>query len=59
MSYIIGAIREVDFVKDLGAVLLDGVHLHQVWRKLPVLLTDGEKINKEITAPSIITQDDS
>lgn len=43
MSYIADVIRVVDFVEDLRAVLLDGVHLHQVGRKLPVLLTEDKK----------------
>lgn len=44
VSYISHVIRVVDFVEDLRAVLLDGVHLHQVGRKLPVLLTEDKKI---------------
>lgn len=43
MSYIIAVIWEVDFVEDLGAVLLDGVHLYHMGRKLPGLLTEGTK----------------
>lgn len=43
VSYIFSAIRVVDFVEDLRAVLLDGIHLHQVGRKLPVLLTEDKK----------------
>lgn len=30
-SYLCCVVRKVDFVVDLGAVLLDGVHLHMVW----------------------------
>lgn len=57
MSYIISPIGVVDFVEDLRAVLLDGVHLHQVGGKLPGLLTEGKKA---VMQPcSIITQDES
>lgn len=36
-SHLIRVIGEVDFMEDLGAVLLDGVDLHLVWRELPGL----------------------
>lgn len=41
VSYIIFFIWEVDFIEDLGAVYLDGVHLCQMGRTLPGLLTEG------------------
>lgn len=36
-SDLLGVVWEVDFVEDLGAVQLDGVHLHLMWRELPGL----------------------
>lgn len=36
-SYLLRVVGEVDFVEDLDAVLLDGVHLHLVRRELPGL----------------------
>lgn len=35
--HLLRVVGEVNFVKDLGAVELDGVHLHRMWRQLPGL----------------------
>lgn len=50
MSYIICVIWEVDFMEDLGAVLLDGFHFYQMGRKLPGLLTEGTKHSDQCIA---------
>lgn len=36
-------IWEMDFMEDMSAVLLDGVHLHWMGRKLPGLFTENTK----------------
>lgn len=40
MHYLICFIWEVNFMKDTGAVLLDGFELYRIGRKPPGLLTD-------------------
>lgn len=59
MSYIVSVIWEVDFMKDLGAVLLDGVHFYHMGRKLPGLLTEGTKHSDKSIVHSQIYTDHS
>lgn len=33
--HLVGVIRKVDLVENLGGFVLDGLHLHQVWGVLP------------------------
>ena len=47
VSYIITVIWEVDFMEDLGAVLLDGVHFDHMGRTLPWVLTEGTKYSDQ------------
>lgn len=34
-AHLVSVVREVHLVEDLGGFVLDGLHLHQVWRVLP------------------------
>lgn len=45
VSYITCVVREVDFMEDLGAVLLDGIHFYRMWGKLSGLLSEVTKHN--------------
>lgn len=35
LTHLIGIVRKVDLVENLGGFVLDGLHLHQVWGVLP------------------------
>lgn len=39
VSYLICIVREVDFVEDLGRLMLDGLHFHQMRGILPGSIT--------------------
>lgn len=52
--HLIRVIGEVDLVEDLGSLVLDGLHLHQVWGVLPGAIsenTEGEREGSMLLGP--------
>lgn len=41
--HLIGVIRKVDLVENLGGFVLDGLHLHQVWGVLPGPISESQE----------------
>lgn len=41
--HLIGVIRKVDLVENLGGFVLDGLHLHQVWGVLPGPISENQE----------------
>lgn len=52
--HLVCVVREVDLVEDLGSLVLDGLHLHQVWGVLPGAIsenTEGEREGSMLLGP--------
>lgn len=52
--HLVRVVREVDLVEDLGSLVLDGFHLHQMWRVLPRAIsenTEGEREGNVFLGP--------
>lgn len=43
--HLIGVIREVDLVENLGGFVLNGLHLHQVWGILPGPISENQEMD--------------
>lgn len=41
--HLVGVVGEVDLVENLGGFVLDGLHLHQVWRVLPGPISENQE----------------
>lgn len=39
--HLVRVVGEVDLVEDLGSLVLDGLHLHQVWGVLPGAISEN------------------
>lgn len=52
--HLVRVVGEVDLVEDLGSLVLDGFHLHQMWRVLPGAIsenTEGEREGNVLLGP--------
>lgn len=52
--HLVRVIGKVDLVEDLGSLVLDGLHLHQVWGVLPGAIsenTEGEREGSMLLGP--------
>lgn len=52
--HLVCVVREVDLVEDLGRLVLDGLHFHQVWGVLPGPIsetTEGEREGSMFLGP--------